>query len=137
MNKNFMLIMLLGVGGLYFLTNVITEVKSESSALQTVDDKRKNALSKYNTTDSIGQEILDVTLAAHNIQIEAWNVNDLKIEFIGLFPNFDEMKIFIKERTRGTYLKNRLNTLTNNIEEEYLGGTIDVEHAKRMLDNFQ
>ena len=135
MSKNFMIIMLVGVGGLYFLTNFIGEIKQDNSVLQTDEYREENKFVKYNTIDSIGQDILDVTLADNQTQIDAWNASILKIDFIGLFPNFDEMKIFVKERTRGHYLHNKLNNLIDNIEEEYLGGKINAEKAKRAINN--
>jgi len=135
MSKNFMIIMIIGVGGLYFLTNVIGEIKDSNSNLQSDNYRENNKYNKYYSSDSIGQDIIDATLADNQTQLEAWRHSSLKVDFIELFPNFDEMKIFIKERVRGTYLINRLNSLINNVEEKYLGGSINVESAKRDINN--
>ena len=135
MSKNFMIIVIIGIGGLYFLTNVITDIQDSNTNLQSDEYRESSKYDKYKTTDSIGQDILDVTLANSQIQMEAWRHSMLKIEFLELFPNFDEMKVFVKDRVRGDYLINKLNTLLNNTEEEYFGGTINAESAKRNINN--
>ena len=135
MSKNFMIIMIVAVGGLYFLTNVIGDIKDSNSNLQSDDYRETNKYNKYYLSDSIGQDIIDATLADNQTQLEAWRHSSLKVDFIELFPNFDEMKIFVKERVRGTYLINSLNNLLNDVEEKYLAGNINMESAKRDINN--
>ena len=70
--------------------------------------------------DSIGREILDLTDAPIGTQVQAWNNSALKTEFLELFPDFSEMKIFVEERVRGDALKAKLTDSIDDAESQYL-----------------
>ena len=128
-----MIFIAVGVGFLYFITNFIGDIQSEDDKYANNDYKQAHKYDKYKTVDSIGQEILDVTGAGAKIQLGAWNSSFLKDEFLDLFPDFTEMKNFIKDRLRGKILQDKLTKKVAEIEDKFFSGGITAEDAKREL----
>ena len=132
MDKSLVIFILVGVGFLYFITQFVGDIQ-EDEKFQSEEYKLKHQYEQYRSVDSIGREILDVRDTAETIQVEAWNNSRLKTDFLTLFPDFSAMKTFIKERVRGNALQTRLIHLIDDVESQYLSGTMDAEEAKRSL----
>lgn len=132
MDKSLFFFILIGVGFLYFITNFVGEIQ-EDDKFQNEEYKQKHQYDQYQSTDSIGREILDMTDAPVSTQVQAWNNSELKTEFLTLFPDFSEMKVFVKERVRGDVLQVRLTKDIDYVETQYLSGEINAEQAKRSL----
>ena len=132
MDKSLFIFILIGVGFLYFITNFVGDIQ-EDEKFQNEEYKLKHQYDQYKTVDSIGREILDLTDASVNTQVQAWNNSALKTDFLELFPDFSEMKIFVNERVRGDALKAKIISQVDNVEAKYFGGNMDAEQAKREL----
>lgn len=136
MDKSLMIFIAVGIGFLYFITSFIGEIQEEDN-LQNSEYKAKHKYDTYHNVDSIGQEILDVTGVATSVQVAAWNASILKNDFLMLFPDFSEMKIFISERVRGEAVKEKLINSVNDAEDKYFSGVMNAEQAKRSLDTLK
>lgn len=136
MDKSLMIFIAVGIGFLYFITNFIGEIQEDDN-LQNSEYKEKHKYDAYHNVDSIGQEILDVTGAAASEQVAAWNASILKNDFLMLFPDFSEMKVFIDERVRGKVVKEKLINSVNDAEDKYFSGVMNAEQAKRSLDTLK
>jgi hypothetical protein len=132
MDKSLFIFILIGVGFLYFITNFVGDIQ-EDDKFQNEEYKLKHQYDQYKSVDSIGREILDMTGAPIGTQVQAWNNSELKKEFLTLFPDFSDMKVFIKERVRGDALKARLTAAVDTVEHQYFSGVMDAEQAKREL----
>lgn len=132
MDKSLFVFILIGVGFLYFITNFVGDIQQDEK-FQNEEYKQKHQYDQYKTVDSIGREILDMTGASLNTQVQAWNDSALKTDFLELFPDFSEMKIFVNERLRGDALKAKLIKQVDDVEAQYFAGTMDAEQAKREL----
>ncbi len=132
MDKSLFFFIVIGVGFLYFITNFVGDIQ-EDEKFQSEEYKQKHQYEQYKSVDSIGREILDLTDAPVNIQVEAWNNSNLKTEFLELFPDFSEMKIFVKERLRGEVLQVKLIASIDSVESQYFSGKMNAEQAKREL----
>jgi len=132
MDKSLFFFILIGVGFLYFITNFVGELQQEDN-LQNEEYKQKHKYDQYQSVDSIGRDILDMTGAPVNTQVQAWNKSILKTEFLELFPDFSEMKIFAKERVRGDALQAKLANAIDDVETQYFSGSMNAEQAKREL----
>ena len=137
MDKSFMFFIAIGIGFLYFVTNFVGDIQAEDDAYRNNDYSQEHIYDKYQATDSIGQDILDLTGADATTQIGAWNNSMLKDEFLALFPRFDEMKIFVKDRIRGKILQDKLTSTISTIEDKFFSGTIGAEDAKRKLSTLK
>jgi len=133
MDKSLMVFIAVGVGFFYLITTTIGDIQKEDEVFQNSDYKKEHKYDQYITTDSIGEEILDVTLADSKMQIEAWNHSDIKQEFIDLFPDFDTMRTFVKNRVRGDVLVKKLTDQIKKVEDAFFSGTMNAEQAKRVL----
>ncbi len=132
MDKSLFFFIVIGVGFLYFITNFVGDIQ-EDEKFQSEEYKQKHQYEQYKSVDSIGREILDLTDAPVNIQVQAWNNSNLKTEFLELFPDFSEMKIFVKERLRGEVLQVKLIASIDSVESQYFSGKMNAEQAKREL----
>jgi len=133
MDKSLMFFIAIGIGFLYFVTNFVGDIQAEDEKYQNNDYNKEHIYDKYQAIDSIGQEILDLTGADAKTQLGAWNNSMLKDEFLELFPRFDEMKSFAKDRVRGKILQDKLTITINAVEDKFFSGAIDSEQAKREL----
>ena len=136
MDKSLMIFIAVGIGFLYFITNFIGDIQEDDN-LQNSEYKEKHKYDAYHNVDSIGQEILDVTGAATSVQVAAWNASILKNDFLMLFPDFSEMKVFVDERVRGKAVQEKLINSVNDAEDQYFSGTMNAEQAKRSLDTLK
>ena len=132
MDRSLFIFILIGVGFLYFITHFVGGIQ-EDDKFQNEEYKQKHQYDQYQSTDSIGREILDMTDEPLSIQVQAWNNSKLKTEFLTLFPDFSEMKSFVMERVRGDALKVRLTNSIDEAESQYLSGAMNAEQAKRSL----
>ncbi len=134
MDKSFLIFITIGIGFLYFITNFVGDIQREDDKFKNEEYKQQHKYDQYLSVDSIGQEILELSGANASTQIAAWQESRLKREFLELFPNFDAMKKFTKERTRGDALQAKLLKTINNVENKYFSGTMNAEQAKIELD---
>ena len=132
-----MIFIALGIGFLYFITNFIGGIQKEDEAYQNDGYNQEHIYDKYQSSDSIGQDILDVTGAPVATQMAAWNSSVLKDEFLMLFPNFSAMTEFVEGRVRGDALKNKLIQTVSQAEDSFFSGTMNAEQAKKKLDSLK
>ena len=132
MEKSLFFFVVIGVGFLYFITQFIGDIQ-EDEKFQNEEYKQKHQYTQYKSVDSIGRDILDVTDAPVSTQVQAWNNSKLKTEFLELFPDFSEMKIFVKERLRGEALQAKIIASIDDVEGQYFSGDMNGEQAKREL----
>ena len=137
MDKSLMIYIAIGVGFFYLITTYVGDIQKEDKVFRNSEYEQQHKYDQYMTTDSIGQTILDVTLADAKTQIQAWNQSELRKEFLDLFPDFDTMKEFVKNRVRGEILLKKLDTQISTVEDKFLSGTINAEEAKRALEKLK
>ena len=134
MDKSLLVFIAIGAGFLYFITSFVGDIQEEDDKYQNIEYQKKHMYDEYQSVDSIGREILDLTGTDTATQMAAWKKSGLKEEFLALFPNFGEMKKFVKERTRGDALQAELFKTIDEVEGKYFSGTMNAEQAKRRLD---
>ncbi len=133
MDKSLFFFVVIGVGFLYFITQFIGDIQ-EDEKFQNEEYKQKRQYDQYKSVDSIGRDILVLTDVPMSTQVQAWNNSELKTEFLELFPDFSEMKIFVKERVRGEAFQAKLTASIDDVEAQYFSGAMDAEQAKRELN---
>jgi hypothetical protein len=133
MDKTLIIFVGLGIAGIYYTTNFIGKVQKEDERFQNEEYKEEQRLNQYDTVDSIGQDILDLTEVSSEVQVEVWNKSQLREEYMSLFPNFSEMKKFVGDRLRGEALQAKLLHSINSVEDQFFSGAMSMEKAKRKL----
>ena len=133
MDKTLLVFLLIGVGFFYFVMNLVKETETDSEKARNVSYQQEQ-YTKYYKVDSIGQDILDVTLADPMMQLKVWKHSRLKEEFLEIFPDFDMMKNFVKSRIRGDALVQKLTNKINEVEDKFFSGSMNAEQAKRALE---
>ncbi|QOR61978.1 hypothetical protein ACM66Z_00370 [Sulfurovum sp. ST-21] len=133
MDKSFMVFIAVGMAFFYVVTTYVGEIQEEDERFRNTGYEQEHRYDQYYLEDSIGQKILDVTLAEPATQIEAWNRSRLREEYLELFPDFDTMKAFIQQRVRGEVLVGKLTAQINGVEDKFFSGEMSPEEAKRTL----
>lgn len=137
MDKSFMIFIAIGIGFLYFITTFVGDIQEEDEQYQNSEYNEARKYDKYKTVDSIGQSILDLTGADAKTQVATWNSSLLKEEFLELFPNFSEMKLFVDDRINGKILQDKLTTTVNKVEDKFFSGEMTAEQAKHTLGSLK
>ena len=134
MDKSLFIFIAIAIGFLYFITSFVGDIQKEDDKYQNVAYQEKHKYDQYQSVDSIGQTILDLTNVDFKMQASAWNASELKDDFLNNFPDFSAMKTFVKERVRGEIFQKKLIENIDIVEGKYISGTINAEKAKRELD---
>lgn len=137
MDKSLMIFIAIGLGFFYLVTTFVGDIQKEDEVYRNNGYDQEHAYDKYQSSDSIGQDVLDVTGAPATTQIAAWNSSLLKDEFLMLFPNFSAMTTFAEERVRGDVLKNKLTQTVSSVEDAFISGTMNAEQAKKKLGSLK
>jgi len=132
-----MIFIAIGIGFLYFVTTFVGDIQKEDDVYRNDGYDQEHIYDKYQSSDSIGQDVLDVTGAPVATQIAAWNSSMLKDEFLMLFPNFSAMTEFAEGRVRGDALKNKLLQTISTVEDSFFSGTMNAEQAKQKLGSLK
>ena len=135
MDKSLMVFILIGGLFFYFVMDLVKDTNAADGYATTAAEE--NPYAKYQTEDSIGEKILDVSLADPVTQLKAWQASDIRKEFLDLFPDFDTMHGFVKNRVRGEPLVQKLNKTIKEVEDKFYSGTLTAEEAKRVLANLK
>jgi len=133
MDKSLLIFIAIGLGALYLVTNFIGDIQAEDDAYRNKDYVVEHKYEQYQSVDSIGQPILVANDADAKTQVAAWDASIVKEEFFELFPDYTEMKKFVKERIIGDALQAKLLKTIDTVEGKFFSGTLSAEQAKQML----
>jgi hypothetical protein len=133
MDKSFIFFLIAGGVFFYFIMNVVKDTEVDNDPLKGTYQK-ENRYTQYLKKDSIGEQILDVSYVDPKTQVKAWKASPLKAEFLDIFPDFDTMKGFVKNRVRGDELVRKLTNKINEVEDKFFSGTMNAEQAKQALE---
>ncbi len=137
MDKSFLVFIAIGIGFLYFVTNFVGDIQEEDEKYSNKAYEQEHKYDKYKTVDGVGQDILNLLGTDAGTQVAAWNESKIKDEFILLFPDFGDMKNFVKDRIIGDALQTKLLTQVNSVEDRYFSGGITAEQAKQELGSLK
>ena len=129
MDKTFLIFVIIGVGAMYFVSTSVGDIQKDDERYRNEAYNEEHRFDGYQGKDSIGRDILNLYNTSPAEQIDAWNDSQLKKEYISLFPDFDEMRKFSKERVNGDYLNKKLVDQVKSIEKRFISGKITSERA--------
>lgn len=133
MDKNLLIYIAVGVVFMYLISNFVGELQEGDEKLQSQAYKDKRSQDQFIKKDSIGQTIIDAEGQPESVQINAWNNSELRYQLVEYFPDFDTMKVFVKDRVKGKSLQARLLKHVDMVEKKYFSGEVDAERAKEEL----
>ncbi len=143
MIKNILIIGGVGVGFLYLIVNFISNVNqgeqlastvpagNNGYATQITDDDMK----RFYTKDATGSEILDLNNMPLEQAKSVWIQSSVKDKVLSLFPNFNYMRDQIKLKVREGKFRDYLLRKLDEVESDYLSGSIDSLKAQEMISN--
>lgn len=137
MDKSLFVFILIGLGALYLVTHFVGDIQAEDDVYQNNEYKVEHKYDQYQKVDSVGQSILSVNDADAKTQEAAWHASLVKVEFLELFPDYSEMKKFVKERVRGDAIQKKLLQTLDTVEGKFFSGALNAEQAKDALDSLK
>ncbi len=137
MDKSFLVFVVIGLGFLYLTVNFVGDIQEDDEKYRNKGYDQKHMYDKYQTVDSVGQEVLNLLGADAKTQIAAWNKTKLKDEYILLFPDFGAMKNFVNDRINGEVLKTKLLTQIKSVEDRFFSGDITADQAKQEFSSLK
>jgi hypothetical protein len=135
MDKSFIIFVAVGIGFMYFITNFVNDIEKDDGYPTTTEISQEDRYEKYIKYDSIGRPILNVKNITRNMQKEAWKHSSLREDFLSFYPDYDEMKKFIKERIVGDDFQEYMLEQVSKIEKDFLMGKIDSDQALLRLES--
>jgi len=118
-----------------WLTGFVNELNDEVDVSYGFNEKAIITGDKSNSIIYVnGKEVLQLDKLPMKEKKNLWNSSVLKKDMLVLFPDFAKMQYFIKNHIKddGLFKKELIEHL-NDIEEEYIGGSISEEQAKALL----
>jgi len=137
MDKSLVIFIAVGLGALYLVINFVGDIQKEDDSYKSNQYTMEHQYDQYQRTDSIGQSILVFEDEDIKIQLAAWHASEIKQEFLEIFPDYTEMKKFVKERIRSDLLQNTIIKKIDEVEGKFFSGSINAEQAKQMLDSLK
>jgi len=137
MDKTFLFFVAVGIAFLYFVTNFVGDIQEEDEKYRNNAYEQEHKYDKYKSVDSVGQDVLNVLGADAGTQVAAWNESSLKNEFLLLFPDFGDMKLFVKDRISGDTLSTKLLLQIKSVEDKFFSGTMTAAQAKQELSSLK
>ena len=134
MDKGLLIFTAIGLISIYFLINFVGDIQSNNEKPRGAYKKESEYL-QYHRVDIIGDTILDVDNIDEKKQLEVWNSSELKKEFMELFPNFDAMKRYVNDKIRGDALQEKLLKRIDDVEIQFISGTLSGEQSKSKLES--
>lgn len=133
MDKAFLVYVAVGIGFLYFITSFVGDIQAEDEKYRNDGYNQEHLYDKYKGVDSVGRDVLNLLGENPATQVAAWNESNLKNEFLDIFPDFEEMRKFAKERVNGKALNAKLQAQINSAEDKFFTGVVTAEEAKQQL----
>ncbi len=137
MDKSFLVFIAIGIGFLYFITNFVGDIQEEDDKYRNRAYDQKHKYDKYKSVDGVGQDVLNLLGTSAGTQVAAWNESSLKTEFLLLFPDFEDMNNFVRDRIQGDILTTKLLAQIKSVEDKFFAGTITSEQAKLELSTLK
>ena len=142
-DKGFFILVMVAAGFVYFVFDFVSNVQDEK--LQKTDyynlngpgDDSQKAISKFYTQDVTGSEILDLSGVPLEQAKEIWRKSPTKDQIMQLFPNFKLMKDMIKLKLAPSEFRDYLLKEVDNVESDYLAGTLSSFEAKKRLSELK
>lgn len=130
-----MIKLFLFLGSVFFITqsNIPLQLFDKISGEKTTGYISKNDTSEYEFKNYYGDISLNVSSLELEKQLDIWLKSTIKDDFLDLFPDFDELRNFVKERIVGKELSEIILNKISTVEDNYISGSLDLISAKKQL----
>jgi len=136
MLKGFIILMVVGLGFAYFVFNFVGDVeRSDSDSYVSKNEKQAKEWAKYYKKDVLGQPVLDLKGAPMKTAKKVWAQSQLREEMLENFPDFEGMRQFVNDRLLPSPFRDYLLQKIEQVESDYLAGSVDSEKARAILTN--
>jgi len=135
MFKGFVILAAVGVAFAYFVFHFVSGVEDEDPGSFPTSQEEK-AMAKYYSEDASGDMVLDLNGASEQEARKVWEQSPIRTKMLESFPQFETMRDLIHQQIKGGAFRDRLLKVLDEVESDYLSGTIDSVEAKKRLSSF-
>jgi hypothetical protein len=132
MGKGFVILILVGAAFAYMVFNFVSDIEQDDTRYPGM---KKEDSSRYYKKDAAGDMVLDFTGASISKAKKIWSESPIKDDILDYFPNFEIMREMIGEELVDSNFRRYLLQKFDEVETDYLGGSIDSEKAREKLAN--
>ncbi len=118
----------------FILTNVIGKFKDEDNRLMNDNEIQKQEDMKGYRTDVVGDTVLVYSDAPIQKRVAVWKRSPMHEEYLGLFPNFSEMELYVDDRVRDDELKAKILKKLKKDGSDFFSGSVGAIQAKEDID---
>jgi len=119
----------------YLVFNFVSDVEEEDPrAFAGLHSEQ--GLERYYSEDAAGDRVLDLNGIGLEKARKVWVQSPVRQELIESFPQFETMRDLIHQQIKGGAFRDRLLKVLDEVESDYLSGTIDSVEAKKRLSSF-
>ena len=137
MFKGFLIMVAVGAVFAYFVFHFVGEVEREDpQSFASLNEKKAKAFARYYEKDALGEPVLALQGVPMKKALEVWHESRLSREMLEYFPDFEMIRSFIRDRIKASEFRRKLLEKVDEVESEYLGGSIDADTARQKLSAF-
>jgi len=137
MNRGMIILIVVGIVAFFGITNFVGKLKNDDDRLMNEGDRQKIDDSKAFRTDVVGNEVLVKGDAPLDKRIDTWKRSPLHDEYMGKFPDFSDMKLYIDDRVQDDELKAVIIAALERVEGKFFAGGLSPIAAKEEIDRLK
>jgi hypothetical protein len=118
----------------FILLTVIGKFKSEDNRLMNEKELQAQEDQKGYRSDVVGDMVLIKIDAPLSKRVDIWKRSPIHEDFMGMFPKFGDMKLFVDDRIKDDELKAVIIKNLNSVEDDFFSGSVDEFDAKERID---
>jgi len=128
---------LAGAGFMYLVTNLVSEAESTTPGLENSQSRKAKEYAQYYREDVNGDDMLNFAGVPLAKAKAVWSESTVKDKASGYFPDFDTMKQIVDGQLDKSEFKTFLLKRFKKIEGDYLGGTINLDQARKAFEDIK
>ena len=136
-NKGILIMILAGAGFMYLVTDLVNQAESTTPGLENSQSKKAKEYARYYQKDVNGNDMLNFAGVPLSKAIAVWSESTVKDKVLSHFPDFDTMKQIADGQLNKSEFKTFLFNRLKKVEDDYLSGTIDLNQAKKALEDIK
>jgi len=135
MGKGFIVLILVGAAFAYIVFNFVSDIEQNDPQSFGASRPQSQAYKKYYKKDVTGDTVLDLSGVPISKAKKVWAESPIRAEALENFPNFEMMRDVIESRLTKSPFRDYLLRKLDDVETDFLGGSIDSSKARERLTN--
>ncbi len=128
---------LVGIGFIYLVTNFVSKLERTAPGLESSQFRKSKEYARYYRKDADGDVVLNFAGVPLDKAKSVWGNSIVKESILDYFPNFNIMRQIVLTQLDKSEFKTFLLKRFKKIEGDYLDGAIDLDQARKALEDIK